>query len=102
MNYTALNQALLDLKGIDKNQTDYLGMLHELLLEHFVLISKQVGRMKAKAMLLETAKGRKEFGMSNDEIIEFFGVYHECTAYLELINKISGITQQKVKILTEK
>lgn len=100
--YSNLENSLNQLVGVDKNQLEYLTLLHKTLMEYYVLISTDVGKMKAKAMLLETAKGRADLGLNNQQVIDFFGEYYKANAYLELINKISIITQQKVKIMTEK
>lgn len=102
INYNQLINELNKLNGIEENQLYYLQKLHETLMTYLVPLTTQVGRLKGKVMILETAKGRAELGMNNQQVEEFFAKYYEATGYLELINKISMITQQKVKIINEK
>jgi hypothetical protein len=100
-NYEDLETSLQLLTGFTENKINYLNNLHEILLQHFVKLSEYIGRLKGKTMLLETAKGRKDYEISNPEVEDFFAEYYKAEAYLELINRVTSITQQKVKLMVE-
>jgi hypothetical protein len=102
IDYNQLIIELNKLNGVEENQLFYLNNLHTTLMTYLVPLTTYVGRMKARIMILETAKGRLELGLSSQQVEAEFGRYYEATGYLELINKISIITQQKVKIINEK
>lgn len=100
-NYTPLVKALKEVKDDTRDEATMLTNLHTLILEHTHELSKHYGRIEGLCMLLETAKGRAESGLTEAEIIEYSGERKLAQTYLNLVDKTYFIITQKAKVLTK-
>lgn len=102
-NYTTLVKDLKKVKDETRDEATMLNELHEVLLdEQLHNLSAHYGKLEGICMLLETAKGRAESELTEEEVIEYTSQRALAKHYLSVVDKTYFLITQKAKILLNK
>ncbi len=100
-NYDSINQAFEALKGLERDELSYLDDAINLLQIESPRLAAYKGSLGGKRMILQTAKGRASYELTNEEVEKIFSEYEKAEDVLINIKEVVMLVKMKINVLKQ-